>query len=248
MNDVRLPRPTPREDFRKRLRSDLMNEAVALAEERRARRRSFAERLATFLAVRMRPIAVAATIVAILLAGSGAAAAGSLPGDPAFGLKRAVEAIEVALAPSEEAKVRVLAVQTERRLEDLTKSASRPDKAPTASAEYEAAVQRLAAAVAALRTAAPDAKREAVEEVVEAARDKHVQVLETLRERLPEGAQEGLERATEQHDKIKERGPKDEDRPGNAPSKEDARQSDRPRASESPRGGRPSVQPTPRTK
>lgn len=230
MNDMRLPRPMPRDEFRKRLRADLINEAVALAEERRLRRPSIADRLTTLLALRMRPIAVSATLVAVLLAGSGVAAAGSLPGDPAFALKRAAEQIELVFAPSEDAKVRVLQAQAERRLEELGQSASRPDKAPTASAEYEAAVQRLAAAIDALRSAEPGAKRDAVEQVVEAARDKHVQVLETLRERLPENAQERIERALEQHERIKkdERGP---------------RETERQRAAETPRGGRPSAAP-----
>lgn len=260
MSDLRMPRPMVREEFRKRLRADLMNEAVALAEERRLRRSSVAERLLAFTTLRLRPIAVAATMVAVLLAGTGAAAAGSLPGDPAFGLKRAAEEVELLLAPSHDAKVRVLAAQAERRLDELGRTEGRPDKAPTASAEYEAAVQRFAAAVAALRAAEPGAKREAVEQVVDAAREKHVQVLEGLKQRLPEGAQRGIERAIEQHDRIErsgkpgERGPRESERPGAAPRKSGdpersaspTRESERPRASETPRGGRPSVVPTPR--
>ena len=248
MSDVRLPRPTVREEFRRRLRSDLMNEAAALAEERRGRR-SFAERFLTVMTVRLRPIAVAAVVVAVLLAGTGVAAAGSLPGDPAFALKRAAEGVELAFALDDGTKVRVLAAQAERRLEELGRTASRPEKAPTASAEYEAAVRRLAVAVATLRTAEPGAKRDAVERVVEAARDKHVQVLEELKQRLPENAQEGVDRAIEQHEKIKqnERGPRSTDRPGAAPPKgDDARETQRPRPPETPRGGRPSIQPTPR--
>jgi len=216
MSDMRLPRPMVREEFRKRLRADLMNEAVVLAEARRAHRTSFAQRFLILMTARMRPVAVAAAVVAVLLAGTGVAAAGSLPGDPAFALKRAAEGVELALALDDDAKVRVLAAQAERRLDELGKSASRPEKAPTASAEYEAAVQRLATAVATLRAAEPGAQRDAVEQVVEAARDKHVQVLEDLKERLPENAKERVDRATEQHDKIKqgERGPRSSDRPG----------------------------------
>lgn len=230
MSDMRLPRPMVREEFRKRLRADLVNEAVMLAEARRAHRPSFAERFLLLVTVRMRPIAVAAAVVAVLLAGTGVAAAGSLPGDPAFALKRAAEEVELALAFDGDGKVRVLAAQAERRLDELGKAASRPEKAPTASAEYEAAVQRLAAALAALRIAEPGTKRDAVEQVVEAARDKHVQVLEDLRERLPENAKPGVDRAIEQHDKIRqnERAPRGGDRPG---------------ASQTPRGGRPSAPP-----
>ena len=237
MSHVRLPRPSPRDEFRKRLRADLMNEAVALAEERRLRRVSLPARILTLVTVRLRPVAVAATLVAMLLGGAGVAAAGSVPGDPAFALKRAAEEVELALAPDEDAKVEVLAKQTERRLEELGRSAARPDKAPTASAEYEAAVKKLAAAVAALRDAPAGQKREAVEQVVEAARDKHVQVLEELKERLPDEAKRGIERAIEQQKGIA---------PGRSEDRKQEREPERPRASETPRGGRPSSSPLPR--
>lgn len=210
MSDLRFPQPSVRSEFRRRLRADLMREAVVLAEERRARRASpFA-----LLFLRLRPIAVTAAVALVLVGGSGYAAAGSLPGDPVYGLKRAAEEVELAFAAGEEAKVRVLATHSERRLEELKQSAVRPEKAPTASAEYEAAVQRFSAAVSALRTAAPGSKREAVEQVVDAARDKHVQVLETLRERLPQNAQEKVDRAIEQHKKNED---KRDDRPRTTP-------------------------------
>lgn len=231
---VRFPRPSPRDEFRKRLRADLMNEAVALAEERRLRRATLGARLLTFMTVRMRPVAVAATLVAVLLAGAGAAAAGSIPGEPAFALKRAAEEVELALAPDEAAKVEVLTKQTERRLEELGRTAARPDKAPTASAAYEAAVKKLAAAVAALRDAPPGEKREAVEQVVEAARDKHVEVLEQLKDRLPDEAKRGIERAIEQQQRIA---------PGRTEDRKKDTGPERPRASETPRGGRPSSSP-----
>lgn len=210
MSDVRFPRPSVRSEFRRRLRADLMREAVALAEERRARR---AWPLALF-AFRLRPIAVTAAVALVLLGGSGYAAAGSLPGDPAYGLKRAAEEVELALAAGDEARVRVLAAQSERRLEELQRSAARPDRSPTASAEYQAAVQRFSAAVSAVRSAPAGEKRDAVEKVVEAARDKHVQVLETLRERLPGTAQEKVDKAIEQH---KQNDEKRDDRPRTSP-------------------------------
>lgn len=210
MSDARFPRPTVRSEFRKRLRADLMREAVVLAEGRRAQRTS---PLAA-LFVRLRPAAVTAAVALVLVGGSGYAAAGSLPGDPAYGLKRAAEEVELALAAGDDTKVRVLTTQTERRLAELQRSASRPDKAPTASAEYQAAVQRLGAAVSTLRDAPAGEKRDAAEQVVEAAREKHVQVLETLRERLPGGAQEKVDRALEQH---KANESKRDDRPRTSP-------------------------------
>jgi hypothetical protein len=237
VSDVRFPRPSVRDDFRKRLRAELMNEAVVLAEARRARRASFAGRF-SFLMLRLRPIAVAAGALAIVFAGAGVAAAGSLPGDPAFGLKRAAEEAQVALAPSDGAKAEVLGQIAERRLDELARIADRPDKAPTASAEYEAAVKRFASAVEALRAAPPGAKRDAVEKVVEAAREKHEAVLEELKDRLPDEAKRGLDRATEEHVKIAPPGRREGER-SPKPS-ERARETERPRATETPRGGRPS--------
>jgi hypothetical protein len=261
MSNVRLPRPLLRNEFRARLRADLMNEAVALAEERRARPRGVAARvLSWWSAGRLRPVAVAAIAVAVLLAGTGAAAAGSLPGDAAYPLKRAVEEVEAALATAPEAKVEVLARHAQRRLDDLSKAASRGDRAPTASSEYEAAVQRLSAAVAALRAAEPGARREAIEQVVEAARAKHVQVLEQLKERVSPEAQRGIERALEEHGRLapargktSDRAPKPSEAPGRAPAgspledrkSEPPKEIISPRPSEAPRGGgRPSSLPT----
>ncbi len=257
MSGVRIPRPIMRAEFRKRLRADLMNEAVALAEERRWRGTRSSARI-SMLVARLRPVAVAAVIVAVLLAGAGAAAAGSLPGDPGYGLKRAAEAVELALAPTAEAKLSVLATQAQRRLDDLTRTASeRPDRAPTATAEYEAAVQRFAAAVEALRAAEPGTKHDAVDELVESTRAKHEAILEELEQRVPASAQPGIERAIEEHEKLRpsaapspdERGGKPSDVPSRsgepARSPSPNRPSEKPRADETSRGDRPSALPTP---
>ncbi|MBI2773131.1 MAG: hypothetical protein HYX56_01370 [Chloroflexi bacterium] len=219
MNDTRLPRPVMRDSARARLRGALMSEAVRLAEERRARR---ASRFGWIIG--LRPVALAAALALVLVAGAGAAAASSLPGDAAFGLKRAAEQVELTLARSDDAKVKVLADQAQRRLDELARSATRDDRSPTASVEYEKAVERFAQAVEAVRAAEPEDKRAAVETLVEAARDKHVKVLEQLKDRVPEEAQQGIERAIEDHGKLAA--------PGKGPSKT-------PRPSETPRGGRP---------
>lgn len=235
MNEMRIPRPEPRAEFRARLRADLMREAHAMADRRT---RTFADRVrAMWTAPVLRPALAAGTLVAFLLAGTGVAAAGSLPGDAAYPLKRAVEEVELALATTPEGKVEVLAAQAQRRLGELEKAATRSDKAPTASSEYEAAAARLAEAVAVLRSAPKGERREAVERVVEAAREKHVEVLEQLRERVPENAQKGIDRAIEQQRKIA---------PSRDATDEKDKQKDetRPaRPSEPPRGGRPSVVP-----
>lgn len=247
MSNAPLPRPRLRDDFRKRLRAELMNEAVALAEERRSRSRSLAQRLRWWIAgPRLRAAAVLATLVVMLGVGAGAAAAGSLPGDPAFGLKRAAEQLQVVLAPTQEAKVQVLAAQAQQRLDDLARSADLPAKAPSASAEYEAAVQRFAAAVEALRSAEPGAKHDAVDRVVQDARDKDLPVLEDLKDRLPADAQPGIERAIDAQEKLAPTAaPGGDHRPSARPTKSperdergatpSPRETERPRATTSPR-------------
>ena len=251
MSGSRLPRPAMREDFRKRLRADLMNEAVALAEERRSRRWSIVFRVASWWASPIRPVVVAATLVAVLIAGAGTAAAGSAPGDATFVLKQVAEQVELALATSDESKVQVLAAQAQRRLDDLAKTSDRPDKAPTASTAYEAAVEKFAQAVETLRATEPGpAKRDAVEKVVEAARDKHIEVLEDLKDRLPAPAQQKIEQAIQEHEKLspgKPDRPRPSERPGSGPGNVPAKPSEslNPRATETPRGGRPAQTPPP---
>ena len=234
MSDVRLPRPAMRAEFRKRLRADLMRAAVVLAEERR--RAPLWERMAASFSVgRLRAIAVVATLAVFLLAGTGVAAASSTPGDLTFGVKRAAEEVELALAPDADARIRVLGTHAQHRLDELQRVADRADKAPTASVEYEAAVQRFTAAVRALRAAEPGTKHEAVEQLVQDAREKHEQVLEDLKERLPAPAQQGIERAIEEQRKVAPSG-----QPGERTRETDRpRQTERPRATETPRGGRP---------
>jgi hypothetical protein len=132
-----------------------------------------------------------------LTIGAGSAAAGSVPGDVTFGLKRAMEEVRVALTFDEVERVRVLAEIADARLGELERVASRDDKAPTASEAYAEAVTRFRAAVDALQNAAPeDDKSDLAQDVADTAREKHEMVLEWLRERLSEKAKDAVDRAT----------------------------------------------------
>ena len=80
MIEPRLPRPKLREEFRRELRARLMTEAVtALAPRPRGTAWTF-----------LRPALAVGIASLVLVGGAGVAAAGSLPGDLTFGLKRAV--------------------------------------------------------------------------------------------------------------------------------------------------------------
>jgi len=75
-----LPRPEPREAFKRTLRSQLMAQASTALVRREAVWSRFQRGL-------VRPAFAFAAIVLVLLAGAGKAAADSFAGDPAFGLK-----------------------------------------------------------------------------------------------------------------------------------------------------------------
>lgn len=146
----------------------------------------------------LRPVAAAVLVIALLAAGGGSAAASSLPGDPAFALKRAVEDVQVALAPDDVARLDTLVVQSDRRLADLeTAATARPAAIAPATDEYLAAVARLDRALDAVRAAPASAARDAAIGRAAAASAEHIAMLQTLAARLPEAAQHGIQRAIE---------------------------------------------------
>ena len=209
-----LPRPEPRDEFRRALRGRLMAEArtVLVPSETVWRR---------FQGLWLRPAMAFAAVALVLTAGSGVAAAGSLPGDPAFVLKRAAEDVQLALTLDDGAKLRLLAEQTDHRLAELSKaSTERAAAAPTASAAYAEAVAKLTAAVDALR-GRPDAdesKRDEAKDVAESARAKHEVILNELQRTAPEDAQDAIEHAKRETERIR---PSDDPakRPGSVPTK-----------------------------
>jgi len=182
-----------RDEFRRELRARLMREAaVTLAPKRRE----------TAWTAWLRSALVVSLAALVFIVGAGAAAADSVPGDAAFGLKRAIEEVRVALTFDDVERVRVLAEIADQRLAELEKVAHRDDKAPTASEEYAQAVLRFREAVNALQQAAPgDSKSDLAQSVADAAREKHEIVLEQLRARLSGRAKDSVDRAIEEERK-----------------------------------------------
>jgi hypothetical protein len=244
LSERRLPDPRIRDEFRRELRARLMREAaVILVPKRRD----------TAWTAWLRP-ALAVGLAALVLAfGAGSAAAGSVPGDVTFGLKRAIEEVRVALTFDDVERVRVLAEIADQRLTELESVASRDDKAPTASEAYADAVARFRAAVDALQEAAPDEdKSDLAQDVADAAREKHEMVLEWLKARLSEKAKDSVDRAIEEErkdtpntkdKKLRDKKDKDgEDENGQAPSLRNNTPS--PRGSERTSSPRPSERTT----
>ena len=192
--DPRFPQPKIRDEFRRELRARLMRQAPALLAPRR-------DNAWTFL----RPVFAVGLAGLVLLAGAGTAAADSLPGDPAFALKKAFEGLQVTLTFDDVQRVQLLAQIADRRLEDLQKVADRADKAPTASEEFAEAVTKFRAAVDAVQAAAPEDKSAAVQDLVEAARDKHEAVLDQVKQMVgSEQAKDAIERAKDEENRDTE--------------------------------------------
>ncbi len=229
----RLPEPRMRESFRRELRDRLLSEAqTALAP---GARRGTAW---TFL----RPALGVGLAAILLVAGAGTAAAGSLPGDPAFGLKRAVEDLQVNLTFDDVRRVVLLAQIADRRLQELQQVASRDDREKQVNAS-----QAFAEAVSAFRHAADRVQQNAssgkdqgklmqVQGVIDESRDKHESLVEELRQQVDDDrAKDALERA------------KDEENKGSQ-GDSDAGKTPRPQRSRTPepsRTPRPSVTPRP---
>jgi hypothetical protein len=201
MKDM-LPRPTPRAAFKRSLRAQLMVQAPSVLSPRES---TWSRVTGAFLRPALRPAMVAAVIALLVFASAGKAAADSLPGDAAFGLKVAAEQLQLALALDDTTRLRLLAEQADHRLAELAEAVStRPGSAPTATDAYAAAIQRFTDALDALQgkpgTSAD--KQTAADDVVDAAHLRHEAVLDELEKTAPESAQEGLERAREEADKL----------------------------------------------
>lgn len=217
MSGRRLPEPRMRDEFRRELRARLMREAAVTLTPKRSD---------TAWTRWLRPALAAGLAALVLIAGAGSAAAGSVPGDATFGLKRAIEEVRVALTVDDVQRVRVLAEIADQRLSELEQVAGRDDKAPTASDEYARAVTRFREAVDALQQVAPEDKSEAAQDVADAARDKHEIVLEQLKDRLSDKAKDSVERASEEERKDTTQNTKDKDKDKDNKDKSDENGSD----------------------
>ena len=176
---------------RARLRASLLAAPVTFAAPRPAAMRW------TWLPA-LRPAIAALAVLALLVGGAASAAASSLPGDPAFGLKRAAEEVQVALTANDTARLNVLVAQSGRRLVDLeTTAARRPSGLVAATDEYLAAVARVDATLTRLATEPRAPARDTAIASAALASADHLARLEALAASLPSAAQHGIQRAIE---------------------------------------------------
>lgn len=146
-----------------------------------------------------RPAVAAALSVAIVAGGAGTAAASSLPGEPAFALKQAIEELQLVIARDEAARASVALEIAERRLGELRRVLGDPPRAAAAAAAYAEAVARVGSQAERLRQAPASPERDGALERVSDAGQRATEQLQELGERLPAPAQQGIERAIEQH-------------------------------------------------
>lgn len=177
-----------RPGFRDGLRARLLARVASVAAERAARSRR------RWL---LRPLAVAAAALALAFGATGYAAASSLPGEPAFAVKRAVEELVFALATDDAARVERLVAQAEARLAELRRAPVESAASAGALAEYAGALDRLAALVERLRHAPPGGRRDDALALAAGAARAHLAALESLRASAPAEALPGVERAIE---------------------------------------------------
>lgn len=216
-----LPRPEPRDAFRRALRSQLMAQAPSVLARRET---AWTRILGGFQGGLLRPAFALGVILLLLIGTAGKAAADSLPGDAVFPLKRAAEQLQLALALDDTTTLRVLAEQADHRLAELAESISaRKVATPIAQREYAEAVAKLTTALARVRGqhGVSEDKKNAVDDIVDAVRTKHTTVLQELEQHrgaADDAEQQDIERAKEASDKLRpserpERSPEQSEQP-----------------------------------
>jgi hypothetical protein len=197
--------PQMRDQFRKELRARLMQEAPIYLNPRRD------NAWAAFLRPAfLRPAMAVSLASLVLIAGAGTAAAGSVPGDPAFVLKKTFEDVQVNLTFDDVQRVQLLAQIADRRLQELQQVANKDDgqqnnkddKTVAASEEFAKAVAQFRAAVDQVQTVAPADKADKVQKVVEDSREKHGDVVDQIQQKVTsDKAKDAIERAKDEEDK-----------------------------------------------
>ena len=197
MSDM-LPRPEPREPFKRALRSQLMAQASTTLVRRETTWSLFQRSL-------MRPALALAAVVLILVGGAGKAAADSLPGDVAYPLKRAAEQVQLVFAIDDTTRLGILAEQADHRLAELTESIARHRPATSvAQRQYAEAIAELTKQVDAVR-AQPSAsadKKNAAEDIIDAVHLNHSAVLEQLAQQGTGDEQRDIEQAKDESEKL----------------------------------------------
>lgn len=192
----RYGKVAPRPAFRAELRSALLAAPVSFEAPR-------ASRLGWSRVLALRPAVAAILVLALLATAGGVAAASSLPGDSAYGFKRAAEEVQVTLASDDVVRLDTLVMQSDRRLADLeTLVARRSSAVGVGTDEYTAAAGRVDDVLSRVATLPETSQRDAALARASAASTDHLARLQALATRLPEAAQRGIQRAIEVQQRV----------------------------------------------
>ncbi len=199
MSDM-LPRPEPRERFKRALRSQLMAQAATILGRRESAWTRFQRGVA-------RPALALAAVVLLLVGGAGRAAADSLPGDAAYPLKRAAEQVQLVFAIDDTTRLGILAEQADHRLAELAQSIARHRPATSvAQRQYAEAIAELTKQVDAVRSQprVSEDKKNAAEDIIDAVHLRHSAVLEQLghQGQNDETDRQDIENAKDESDKL----------------------------------------------
>ena len=200
MSDM-LPRPEPREPFKRALRSQLMAQAATTLGRRETAWTRFQRGV-------MRPALALAAVVLLLVGGAGRAAADSLPGDVAYPLKRAAEQVQLVFAIDDTTRLGILAEQADHRLAELAESIARHRPATSvAQRQYAEAIAELTKQVDAVRAqpSVSENKKNAAEDIIDAVHLKHSAVLEQLGQRQGQNDdkdKQDIENAKDESEKL----------------------------------------------
>ena len=200
MSDM-LPRPEPREPFRRALRSQLMSQAATTL----VGRETAWSRVQRGL---MRPALALAAVVLLLVGGAGKAAADSRPGDVAYPLKRAAEQVQLVFAIDDTTRLGILAEQADHRLAELAASiVERRPATPIAQQQYAEAIAQLTKQVDAVRgqPSVSEDRKNAAEDIVDAVHLKHSAALEQLARQQGnrgDADTQDIERAKDESEKL----------------------------------------------
>ena len=200
MSDM-LPRPEPREPFKRALRSQLMAQAATTLRRRETAWTRFQRGL-------LRPALALAAVMLLLVGGAGRAAADSLPGDVAYPLKRAAEQVQLVFAIDDTTRLGILAEQADHRLAELAQSIARHRPATSAAQrQYAEAIAELKKQVDAVRAqpSVSEDKRNAAEDIIDAVHLNHSAVLEHLGQQQGQADdkdKQDIENAIDESDKL----------------------------------------------
>jgi hypothetical protein len=220
-----IPVETPRKEFRKKGHQKLLSDIKVQPQPSRLQlilQNLRSTNLRSHRKYSLAQIAIAAVLAFCLVTGGVAYASdGAVPGDPLYGLDRALENIQLGLTSNPDAVAALRLKLAEERLAEAEDRllAGDVENGQVALDAYGAEISALAQLVA-----GPEGvDQDALTELVKAAQEVHLDVLSGLLDKVPEQAQDAIQQAIDSSEKNRKNPgpPKDVGPPDDAGKPED---------------------------